>query len=257
MNIGILGYGWLGSAVGAHFLAKSEHIFATLRQEKQMHEIDSNVVCSLLDLDEPHSDFPHFFETLDVLLIAIPFSKSRNIDHVQENLRQVIKLLPVACSIILCSTIGVYKKQHEAIITEDSPLNSDKPDLVIEDLIKSLRPDSVILRLAGLIGKNRNPVVQLSQKSINDGGKSKVNLVHQNDIVKIIDRIVEQKISGHTFNVCSPEHPNRSDYYSKMALEFQVATPHFTEENSQNSIVDSSRLAQLLNFSFENSIFNR
>lgn len=257
MNIGILGYGWLGSAIGEHFLAQSDQIFATLRSSTGKEVLDSSIVCSLLDLDEVHPDLPHFFPELDILIIAVPFSKSQQLQHVKENLRRIINALSDGCGIIMCSTIGVYQKDQAERITEKTSIYKNKADAQVEDLIQKLRPDVVILRLAGLIGKDRNPVVRLSQKQFVDGGASKVNLVHQKDVVKLVDVLVKEKIKGQIFNVCSPEHPIKETYYTAMAGVFEVSPPQFSSENSHTNIVDSSQVAQLLNFSFESSIFNR
>lgn len=257
MNIGILGYGWLGSAIGEHFLAKSNQLFATLRKQSDKEKLDSSIICSLLDLDSTHLDLPHFFSELDQLIIAVPFSRSQQLEQVLVNLEQILEKLPEDCGIIMCSTIGVYTKKDGEVITELSEINSEKADARVEKLIMSLRPNSVVLRLAGLIGKDRNPVIQLSKKAENQGGNSPVNLVHQKDIIHVIDHILEKNIRGHVFNVCSPEHPTKSEYYSKMATVFDVTPPRFESTSSNKHIIDSSQLAQLLNFPFESSIFNR
>jgi hypothetical protein len=78
-----------------------------------------------------------------------------------------------------------------------------------------------------------------------------VNLVQQFDVIELVSFFTDIKKSG-IFNVCSLEHPNRKEYYSRAAQEFGLASLSFeNDEHQSGKIVDTKIIAELFpNFTF-------
>lgn len=62
-------------------------------------------------------------------------------------------------------------------------------------------------RLAGLVGPSRHPGRWLAGKTGLPGGNAPVNLVHQDDVIGILLRVLENNMLGDVFDVCANERP--------------------------------------------------
>lgn len=74
-----------------------------------------------------------------------------------------------------------------------------------EKLFESM-PNVCILRLAGLMGKNRYLAKYYTDKVAKSD--TIVNHIHKEDALGIIEKIVNDNVTG-IYNVCTPLHPTR------------------------------------------------
>ena len=100
---------------------------------------------------------------------------------------------------------------------------------------------SIIVRLGGLIGKDRHPIFKLQNRNIgNPGGR--INFIHQKDAVSgICNLIVNPKLRG-IYNLVSPHHPNREKYYEFMAKKLGLPSPKFTSEPAIIRIIQARKI---------------
>jgi NAD dependent epimerase/dehydratase family enzyme len=77
-----------------------------------------------------------------------------------------------------------------------------------------------------------------------------INLIHLDDCVSIIQKIIEKEVWNETLNAVAPFHPSRKDYYTQKAIELSLATPQFCNEPSFGKTINSFKLIDLLNYSF-------
>jgi nucleoside-diphosphate-sugar epimerase len=171
-------------------------------------------------------------------------------------MKHTIQLLPVATHLIYTSSIGVYFSTP-GVVDENSLIDETHAVAQIEKLISVAKSgNSTILRLGGLIGPKRHPVHFLAKRSQNSNPGQAVNLVQQQDVVRVIELFVQNPTFG-TFNVCSSEHPTRKEYYNEAATAFGLEPISF--ENSTNEsgkIVDSSKLERLFPAGISTSIYD-
>ena len=81
-----------------------------------------------------------------------------------------------------------------------------------------------------MVGKDRNPIFQLHKKIIpNPDGI--INFVDQKDAVEGIYKLLTTPTVEGVFNLVSPHHPKRRDYYLKMAKKYKLSVPVFSEQN--------------------------
>ena len=151
--------------------------------------------------------------------------------------------------VIFISSTSVYSENFQTNVNVPEK-GSGKALFLAENLLKSQSDfKTTILRFGGLIGADRNPARFLLKSSL-PVVNTPVNLIHQDDCIRIISAILEQELWGETLNACSPEHPMKKDFYSEAARISGLPEPKFSDHAKAYKIVDSSKLIRLLNYEF-------
>jgi len=257
MQIAVLGCGWLGLPL-AMSLKKSGHsIVATRRSEDGCSQLSSLGFIGIqfeLGAALTQEKFAPIFNC-DLLVLNIPVGRKTgaseqfcvNIDGLlrqasESNIKQVV----------FVSTSSVYGDQG-SIVTEKSatkPISqSSKINLTIEQLVQQyFAEQACIIRLAGLVGKDRHPAHFLAGKTELAAPNHVVNLIHQYDVIQSIQSIIKNKIWGHTFVLSALAHPTRKDYYTWATKQLNLPAPLFVEEQAQPSgkLIDASASLELL-----------
>jgi nucleoside-diphosphate-sugar epimerase len=254
LKIGIVGLGWLGLELGKSFQKSKHSVWGTVRSDQKAKELSGQdmSVHPWQFPEEPSASILALAMETDVLILTLPPSNFTKEDP--KNYAEVLNAWKERCSaqtkIIYTSSIGVYPDDLENA-TEDSSLKENHPIVLAENtLLKNTRSRVTILRLAGLIGEDRNPVRFLVKKEENDTPSKPVNLIHRLDIIGVIKMILEKNYFGEILNVVHPNHPSRREYYCKMAELLNLPTPQFTqkEEKMNYKVVNCSKLASHLGY---------
>jgi nucleoside-diphosphate-sugar epimerase len=142
------------------------------------------------------------------------------------------------------------------VVTEETELNPDTESgrqlLEVEQLLQS-NPNfkTTILRFGGLIGEDRHPIKFLAGRKNIENPNAPINLIHQEDCIGIIQKIIELNSWNQVFNAVTPFHPSRKEYYTQKAIEFNLALPEFNTENSSfEKTISSSKIENILGYSF-------
>jgi nucleoside-diphosphate-sugar epimerase len=250
-NIVLWGVGWLGIPLVKSLKNEGYCAFCITRSpEKKELLASSGIGASTIEQFQLNSDL---ISQCSTFIIALP--PVIEYDFL-EQVKQTIQLLPVSTHLIYTSSIGIYLSVT-GDVDENSLIDETHAVAQIEKLISVAKAvNSTILRLGGLIGPKRHPVHFLSKRSQNSNPGQTVNLVQQQDVIRMIELFVQNPISG-IFNVCSSEHPTRKEYYNEAAKAFGLERISF--ENSTNEsgkIVDSSKLERLFPLVVSTSIYN-
>jgi hypothetical protein len=81
-------------------------------------------------------------------------------------------------------------------------------------------------------------------------------LIHQQDVINLIQLLIETKITG-VFNVCSSEHPTRKEYYTSAAKTFNLGKLLFEMDvNQTGKVIDTRKLIELFPTYTFTSIFD-
>jgi len=254
MKIGIVGLGWLGLELGKAFQKSGHSVWGTVRSAEKSKEISKlNIQAFTWQFpDAPDSEILKLTQETDLLILTLPPSTFAKVGlHTySEVLNEWLERLPIKTKIIFTSSIGVYPDDSEDA-SEGSSLKENHPIVLAENkLMNNAHSRVTILRLAGLIGEDRNPVRFLVKKEQNDAPGKPVNLIHRLDIVSIVERIIQMDYFGEILNVVHPDHPSRKEYYSKMAKQLNLPAPQFTqrEEVLTYKIVNCSKLVRHLGY---------
>lgn len=245
--ISILGCGWLGLPLAARLVQKGHQVKGSTTSQQKMEIIkNAGIIPYLIKLTCQESQWIDFLKT-DVLVILIPLNEIKPFEH-------LIKVIPSTVKIIYTSSTAVYLPSPKPI-NEKNALDTEHPLLLIEQLIQNARNPSTIIRLAGLFDQRRHPGRWFINKVLTHPN-SPVNLIHLDDCVSIIDKIIANQVWNEIFNACANEHPLRKDFYARASKSLGNLPPQIKEKNSSIKIIDNQWVKNKLNFSFLVSLDN-
>ncbi|MBD0725141.1 NAD(P)-dependent oxidoreductase [Flavobacterium sp. L1I52] len=267
-QISILGCGWLGLPLAKAFIKENYSVkgSTTTTDKKELLE-NAGISHYPITLETENFSAPvaDFLAGSPILIIAIPPKlRGKNKDHsdAQNNsfVQKIKNLLPFiekssVEKLLFISSTAVYGEAN-AIIDENSPTvpvtESGKQLLEIEQLlVANTHFKTTILRFGGLIGPDRNPARFLAGKENVPNPDAPVNLIHLDDCIGIIKKIIENNVWNEILNAVTPFHPSRKDYYTQKALEQNLIPPTFNNENpSIGKTILSEKSVQLLDYIF-------
>ncbi|MFD0762274.1 dTDP-glucose 4,6-dehydratase [Lutibacter aestuarii] len=245
-TISILGCGWLGLPLAKLLLNNGFFIKgSTTSLKKTSYFKTLSIEPYLIDLENVRKLDTTFLNS-GILIIAIP---SKNI----EGFKILVDFIRESSikKVIFISSTSVYPSSN-SMVNETSKL-VDSPLVSIENLIKNNSIFSTtIVRFAGLFGYDRKPgnFFKNGRKISNPNGF--VNMIHQDDCVQILLKIIEGNHWGITLNACADTHPTRKEFYTKTTLDIGNPLPLFVEnKNDTYKIISNKKLKKTLNYTFK------
>lgn len=240
MTIAVCGCGWLGFPLARELVGKGLTVIGTRRHSSDFKPLlDAGIVpipFALGDALDAAILAPLF--QAKVLVLNIPFGRrSAGPEDFVSNIRQLLVHAGDAgvTNLIVVSTTSVYG-EAQGEVTESQPPTPVTPsaiaNLAIEELgLELFGENACVIRLSGLVGRDRHPVKFLAGKTGLGNGDAPVNLVHQDDAVQAIIRIIELgQYGGQRFHLSSEHHPSRKDYYQWAAQQSGLTAPQFLVE---------------------------
>jgi len=212
-KIAILGCGWVGNALKEKLELAGDEVNC-LSRDINMDTLVGFYACDALIISVPPSD-----EYLDVIEDAY-FSVSLN--------------EALDTQVIFLSSTSFYDGKE--IIKE------------AEELAKIKDPDTVILRLGGLMGYDRIAGKYTAGTTVEDGS---TNYVHRDDVVGIIGSIIEKRVKDKIFNVVAPIQTTKKEIYTQNSKKFGFEETHFSKNISKNKSLSSDILCDVLGYTFE------
>ena len=243
-KVSILGCGWLGKPLAISLLEEGFFVKGSTTSEEKIENLEALEIESYLINISDLEEVDDFLET-DILIIAIT---SKDIDAF-ENLIYQIEASPVQ-KVIFISSTSVYGRINKVMTEEDEV--QETPLTEIESLFReNTFFETTIIRFAGLFGYDRKPGNWFKNGRKIPQPNGFVNMIHQDDCIKIIHEIIHQNCWNATFNACSNHHPTRRDFYTNAKLSLSFELPEF-EENEKLSykIISSEKIQRVLNYQF-------
>lgn len=256
-KLGILGCGWLGTKLASKLNSHKWNVKVSKTSTEGVVELRKRGIDSyLVDLSENSikGDL-EFFDNLDKLLISIP-PKRDKIDNLSKKIDYLINFLKSKTNIkiVFLSSISVYGKR-DGVFNEESILSPDtdsSSNLVMsEKIIQKSAIPSIIIRLGGLVGEDRNPIFNLNKKVITNP-EGLINFIHQIDAVNGIFKLLSIKQAEGVYNLVCPHHPKRKDYYLKMAEKYSLSLPKFTEDDPTIiRLIEAKKIKTITGFNYQ------
>lgn len=258
-SVSIIGCGWLGLPLAEHFLQAGYRVKGSTTQTGKLKSLqERGIDAYLIDLSNHATIAPAFFD-VDLLVVTVPPRSRTQLPGVYLEQMKKLKAIITGHSqikhVIYTSSTSVYP-DRAGLAKEESvylPEHSAHAELVeVENTFLALSNVKVtILRLGGLTGGSRLLVKHFAGKKELSGGYYPINLLHQQDAVRIIHFAAEKGLRG-VFNACSPKHPYKKDFYTALAQRFQMALPEFREDQEEGKTIDATKLQETgYTFSFE------
>ena len=260
-QISILGCGWLGLPLAKSLLQNGFPIKGSTTSLEKISLLESEGITPfLVRLEEQQISacVADFLADSQILIINIP-PKLRG-GSTENFVAKITTLLPFIENstiekVLFVSSTSVYGDDND-LVTEDSPLNPDTEGgrqlAIVENVLQKNRHfQTTILRFGGLIGEDRNPVRFLSGRENIENPNAPINLIHQDDCIGIIEKIIALNSWNKTYNAVTPFHPSRKEYYSQKATELNLALPKFASSNTvTGKTILSDYLIKSLQYSF-------
>lgn len=260
-QISILGCGWLGLPLAKALLEKGFLINgSTTSEEKILILKNKGINPFLIRLDSQNvvGEMDHFLDGSTTLIIDIPPKLRGN--STEDFVGKIQNLIPhlensTLKNVLFISSTSVYG-ENNTIITEETTTNPDTEggrQLVKAEALlqKNSHFKTTILRFGGLIGEDRNPVKFLSGRENIENPEAPINLIHQEDCIGIILKILETDSWNETFNAVTPFHPSREQYYTQKATDLNLVPPKFNTKNaSKGKTVLSDKIESVLKYTF-------
>lgn len=256
--VSILGCGWLGTALGKSLLRKNYKVKGSVTTTPSYNTLEMTGISAFYVKATAQSlevDFNSFFNT-DVLVVAFPPTRTDTVeDSFPKQVEQVaakVEELNIK-KVIFISSTSVYESKNKEVKegNEGTPEKASGRALLKAEKLLLDNPafQTTVIRFGGLIGYDRNPA-RFVQNRKTPVMNAPVNLIHRDDCINIITKIIEKNIWGEVFNAASPEHPEKNEFYSKSAKISELPVPVFSSDKENYKIINSDKLIRALNYNF-------
>ncbi len=237
-----MGCGWLGLPLARQLVGKSHEVYGTTTSSDKLDVLEKEGIIPYvisLSPEEIYGDIEGFLSHIDILIINVPpklrGNHAESFIEKMELLLNTIKKSPVT-KILFISSTAVYGEIDGEVTEESLPsptTESGRQLLASEELFKNLDTiQATILRFGGLIGPKRHPVTMLSGREDLSNGDDPVNLIHQDDCIRMVINIIDEKLWGKTFNGVYPLHPTKREYYGSEAKKRGIPPPSYKPETA-------------------------
>ncbi len=246
-KISILGSGWLGLPLVQCFTRQGYKVKASTTSKHRFSEIEAKGAEAYIVNTEYLDKGVQEFLDADILVINIPSKSIENyISLVDE-----INLSEVKCVLFISST-SVYRNVDSTISESNHEYYSDSPLLEIENMMTALVGKvTTIVRFGGLIGYDRHPGKFFSEGRVIRQPNSAVNLIHLDDCIAIIERIINMDAWGEVFNCCADTHPSKCEFYTHAANSSKLQQLKFDNTDcSKGKVISNEKVKRRLNYDF-------
>jgi nucleoside-diphosphate-sugar epimerase len=263
MQVSILGTGWLGLPLAKALIAEGYAVKGSTTTVDKLEVLkQEGIEPYILDLDKfSIEDTIAFLKESDVLIINIPPKVKANEVSYADRLSQLLSFIGQEgiTRVLFVSSTSVYADDNTTVTEFTLPMpdtESGKQVLHAELLFEeSTSFKTTILRFGGLIGADRHPVKFLAGRENIANPGAPVNLIHLEDCIGIISKIINSDCWGEVFNGVSPGHPSRKDYYTRKAIESKLLVPKFNHsELSVGKTVSGRKVIDMLDYEFKQDL---
>lgn len=257
--ITIFGCGWLGKQIALSFLKEGNKVFGSNRSKENEEQLMKLGVIPFeyhLSPDYIEIDTRIINET-SLLVLSLPPLKGIKIEDYAMALQNIVLQFHDTVKVIFTSSTGIYP-QKDGNYNEDYAFDGierlNELYLAEKGLKSFLGNRLTILRLGGLIGPNRHPIKYLSGRLIENNGSCPVSLVDSRDVVRLIHYLQDQDVFGEIFNISFPVKLSKSQYYSVIAKNNEVAQPIYGDNKDIQRDIRSTKISEEYNFQFIHDI---
>jgi len=279
-SVGIVGCGWLGSALANQLKSQDISVLATRSNIDNTAQLKSlGIKAEVLSLPAEQALLnTHAIFKQQCLVIAItPQFRQGRVDYA-DKVKQLVESAKVANyveQIILLSSSAIYNglsgqvdESIELDLTADKvSILNDAEQAVLNFNEHSFNKNSgnnsddnqvnkkaYVLRLAGLVGPNRHPGKFLLNGRMLNSPQAIVNLIHQHDAVGLIHTLLQSDIDSGIFNGVSSTQVTKKQYYQAAANALRLPRPNFEENDlisvSAPKIVSGKKTSEALAYTF-------
>lgn len=261
-EISIMGCGWLGMPLAERLSKAGYNVKGSTTTPHKLEELqEKGIRPYLLNLQDENLEREAFKEFLQAQVLVLNIPPHLRSDGGEGYLKQMHLLLeflsdsPIS-RILFVSSTSVYLDLNRVITEEDIVFTEEQqPDHMLLQSEKLFQQGegwlTTVLRFGGLVGENRKPGRFLAGKKNVPNGDAPVNLIHLDDCLNILHRIIEADIWGQTFHACADKHPLRREFYHQAALSLGLTPPEFNDmDDTHFKLINSQKIKDALSYNF-------
>ncbi|TRO67219.1 SDR family NAD(P)-dependent oxidoreductase [Christiangramia sabulilitoris] len=267
MRISILGCGWLGMELAKKLRANNHEVRGSVTKMENMQEVRSaGIIPYSIKLFEKgiQGDIRSFLSGADVLVVDVPPGLRKNPEVSFVN--KIKNLIPYIENsylqkVIFTSSTSVYEDKADFPVYDENSKTDNADDTAIQLrntellFLNNEKFNASVIRFGGLLGPERHPVKYLSGRSGIQNPFAPVNLVHQEDCIAAICKLMDRSKDNSVWNVVHPDHPGKEGYYTRIAEERNLPAPEFDHNKpSVGKKISSEKLIRELKFEFSKGI---
>lgn len=235
----IVGCGYLGRRVAAHWLRSGEGVVALTRSADRARELRAMGIIPVIG-DLTQADSLVGLPVSRTVLIAAGLDrgsgKSQR-DVYVEGLKNLLAALPVAPrQMILISSTSVYGQDRGEWVDEVSETvpqaENGRICLEAEQLLRAQEPGAIIIRSAGIYGPGRmiaRVETLRSGQPMSGNPRAWLNLIHVDDLAMAVAAVAKSANPGSLWLASDNSPCLRRDYYSLVAQLAGTAAPVFAD----------------------------
>jgi len=239
-KISILGAGWLGNPLALQLKSNGHQLKVSTTTPEKISFFNDNGIESFIVNVGSNSDTENLNNLLTdvgILIITIPPGRTQQVeDNYVDKIKAVIPFIEKhgVKNVIYTSSTTVYLSL-KGNVNEETPIvpisEMDQQIFEIENLLLNNQNfNATIIRLGGLIGEDRHPVRFIVKRENIDDANNPVNMIHRTDIIRFLEKIIENEIPNDVFNIVAPINLNRRDFYTQEAAKLGLSPlPNFTD----------------------------
>lgn len=262
--ISVLGCGWLGLPLAEYLRDQGHEIKGSTTSQEKLEILSGKKISPFLlklDPDLQCNDCDGFWES-DILILNIPPGRGK--ENVKEfHTKQITNVIEKVSDspidfVIFVSSTSVYPEKPGIVAEVDIETgNAGRPSgnalLEAEKMLSAQSDfDTTIIRFGGLYGYDRHPAKYMAGRKNLSKGNAPVNLIHRDDCIGIIDKIISEEVRGKVFNGVSDGHPPRNMYYPAIAEVLGVEPPSFAKDDEDGyKVVSNRKVKQVLKYTFK------
>ena len=289
-SVGIVGCGWLGTALAHQLQAQGVDVLATRSNVEntellKSQGVNAEVLC--LPAEQARLNTHAIFKQQCLVIAITPQFRQGRVDYADkvQQLVQSAKVGNCVEQVILLSSSAIYNglfglvdesitldlsadkvsvlnDAEQAVLNFNShnfnlnnfngkSFNENSGNSSNDDLVNR---NAYVLRLSGLVGPNRHPGKFLLNGRMLKSPQAIVNLIHQQDAVGLIQALLQSDSPSGIFNGVSSTQVTKKQYYQVAASALQLPAPNFEESeqslDSEPKIVSGKKTRTELHYSF-------
>ncbi len=230
-KVSIIGLGWFGMELARSMAGRWEVVGTKTKLPSSSPE--GITIYPMVLSPEPQSKFLDEIFDADTAVVNIPPSMEGLADNYQKAISAMVEKVIASRvgHLVFLSSTGVFGSS-QTVVDEDSVPEPDREaGRILREvelhLINSFPTRLSIVRPGGLVGGDRQPAKYLAGRRDVKGANHPVNLVHRDDLVRLVEAIIDKELDQTVFHALAAGHPRKEDYYKAMARKMGLPVPQF------------------------------
>jgi len=267
----IAGCGYIGTRVARTWKESGAEVTCLVRSPEHQAALElEGFTARSCTLDDP-ADLPALDVAGCIVYYFVPPPGGGTADPRARHFCTAISLSAPPARIIYMSATSVYSETEGGTVTEESPAEPHsamgKRRLDAERAFLGLGQAAgvpvIILRVSGIYGPGRLPLMQISQGQplLNEEESGPSNRIHADDLAAVCRAAADRGEGGDIFNVSDGHPSSMTSYFNacadllgyprqpqvSMAEARRVMSPLMLSYVSDSRVVDNSRMLERLN----------